>query len=337
MRKLSFFDRIVYFLNLILAVTLLLSCLASYISVKTFLPLAFLSLFFPITVILNIPFILYWIYRKKKIFLVSLTAVLISYFLFGSFYKFGSANVSLADKDLSIMTFNTRDFSFKGRAKSELTGKEIIDFIIDQDPDIVCFQEFARGGVKQLKKYPFNYITPYSSQKSIQAIFSKYPIVGNGSLEFPNTLNNALYADILYKSDTIRVYNIHFQSFKVIPSRIKRIGRGLRVYGKMKYAFLKQEEQVQLFVKHRKESPFRTIICSDFNNTSFSNVYRIAKGEMNDTFDKKGSGFGKTFDLKFVPFRIDFILTYKTMDVMTHQKFDLTLSDHYPVKTSIRL
>lgn len=105
----------------------------------------------------------------------------------------------------------------------------------------------------------------------------------------------------------------------------------------MRKTFVKQEEQVHIFNNHRKESPFRTIVCADFNNTPFSNVYRIAKSDMIDTFDKYGSGFGKTFDLKFVPFRIDFILTDKSMQVMTHQNFDLRLSDHYPVLTSIRL
>lgn len=337
MRKLSFFDRIVYFLNLALAVTLLLSCLASYISAKTFLPLAFLSLFFPISFILNIPFIIYWIYRKKKLFLASLVAVLISYFLFGSFYRFSSSDRPAEEKDLSIMTFNTRDFNFRGWSKSDSTRTEIINFIRDQDPDIVCFQESNRRGMRRLREYPFFYITPYKSHKSTQAIFSKYPIVSSGSLEFPDTANNALFADIKYKGDTIRVYNLHLQSFQIIPSRVKTIRRAARAYIKMVKTFQLQEQQVQIFDKHRKDSPYRTIVCADFNNTPFSNMYRIAKGEMKDTFDEKGSGFGKTFDLKIVPFRIDFILADKTMEVMTHQNFDLRLSDHYPVKASIRL
>jgi len=233
------------------------------------------------------------------------------------------------------MTFNTRDFNYRGRAKGNSTGNEIKNFILDQDPDIVCFQEFGR--IVQLGQYPYKYQTDFPSDKSKQAIFSKYPIVGTGSLEFPNTANDALYADILYEADTIRVYNTHFQSYKVIPSRLKRIRRVTKVYGKMRKAFIKQEEQVQIFVNHRKNSPYRTIVCGDFNNTSFSNVYRIAKGEMQDTFDVKGSGFGKTFDLKFIPFRIDFILVDKSTQILTHQNFYLRLSDHYPVMTSIRL
>ncbi|WP_297703401.1 endonuclease/exonuclease/phosphatase family protein [uncultured Eudoraea sp.] len=268
---------------------------------------------------------------------MSFSAILISFLTFGSFYRFGSSNVYPEDKDLSIMTYNSRDFGFAGRKNSELTGHKIVNFITEQDPDIICFQESSRIGLGQLKNYPFKYITPYTSQKSIQAIFSKYPIVGNGSLEFPDTANNAIYADIKYKGDTIRIYNLHLQSFKIIPGRVKSVARGIRAYSKMEKTFIKQEEQAQIFDRHRKESPFSTIVCADFNNTPFSNVYRIAKGEMQDTFDEKGIGFGKTFDLKVVPFRIDFILADKTMQVMTHQNFDLKLSDHYPVLTSIRL
>ena len=337
MRELSFFDRGVYILNLICGALLLLSCLAPYISVKTFLPLAFLSLFFPLIFIINIPFIFYWSFRKKKIFILSFSAVLISYFTFGSFWRIGSSNVNHENEDLKIMTYNTRDLSFNGRAKVESTGNKIINFIIEQDPDIICFQEFNRRVLRQLKTYPYKYITPYTAQKSTQAILSKYPIVGNGSLEFPETLNNAIYADIKYKGDTIRVYNLHFQSFNVSPSRVKSVRRVFRAYGKMKKTFVKHEEQLQIFDNHRKESPLRQIVCGDFNNTPFSNFYRNLKGEMQDTFDEKGTGFGKTFDIKVVPFRIDFILGDKTMQVMTHQNFDLKLSDHYPVLTSIRL
>jgi len=48
-----------------------------------------------------------------------------------------------------------------------------------------------------------------------QAIFSKFPIVKSGSIEFPNTANNAIYADIVKGSDTIRIYNVHLQSLRI--------------------------------------------------------------------------------------------------------------------------
>lgn len=337
MKELSFFNKIVYVLNLFLGALLLLSNLGPYISPSTFLPLSFLGLLVPFLFIINLPFIIYWFLKKKRILFLSLSAILLTYFTFGSFYRFDSSNPTPEDEGLSIMTYNTRGFTFKGWSNFKLIRNKTADFVDEKDPDIICFQESKWLGLRLLKKYPFKYITPYTSKKSIQAIFSKYPIVANGSLEFPDTGNNALYADIEYKGDTIRIYNLHLQSFQIIPSRVKSIRQLIRSYNKMRKTFVIQEEQVQIFDKHRKESPFRTIVCADFNNTPFSNIYRTAKWEMKDTFDEKGTGFGKTFDLKIVPFRIDFILVDKSMDILTHENFELKLSDHYPVLTSIRL
>ncbi|WP_299161169.1 endonuclease/exonuclease/phosphatase family protein [uncultured Eudoraea sp.] len=336
-RELSFFDKVAFFLNLIIGVLLLLSCLAPYISVKTFLPLSFLSLLVPFLFIINLPFIIYWFFKKKRILFLSLSAVLLTYFTFGSFYRFGSSNQTPEHEDLRVMTYNCRNFQFTGRIKGELTGHKIIDFVNEKDPDIVCFQEFNRQATKLLPGYAFHYITPYWSGKVVQAILSKYPIIASGSVDFPETGNNAIYADIEYKGDTIRVYNLHLQSFNVAPARVKSLSRAFRAYGKMKKTFLKQEEQADIFDQHRNNSPYRFLIGGDLNNTAFSNVYHITKGEMQDTFEERGLGFGKTFDINVIPFRIDYILVDQSMDVLTHEYFDLKLSDHYPVLTSIRL
>jgi vancomycin resistance protein VanJ len=336
-KELSFFNKIVYVLNLFLGALLLLSNLGPYISPSTFLPLSFLGLLVPFLFIINLPFIIYWFLKKKRILFLSLSAILLTYFTFGSFYRFGSSNPTPEDEGLSIMTYNCRGFEFTGRIKGKLTGHKIIDFVNEKNPDIVCFQEFNRQAKKLLPDYPYYYITPFWSDKTVQAILSKYPIIANGSLDFPETGNNAIYVDIEYKGDTIRVYNLHLQSFNVIPSRVKNISRAVKSYSKMKKTFLKQQEQAHIFDQHRNNSPYRLLVCGDLNNTPFSNIYRTAKWEMKDTFDEKGTGFGKTFDLKIVPFRIDFILVDKSMDILTHENFELKLSDHYPVLTSIRL
>ena len=335
MKGLSVFDKIVFLLNIVLGLLLLVCCLIPYVQVKTFPLLSFLGLIVPTIIMANIPFLRYWGIRKKKLFFLSFFALLVSYFNFGPFYRFGSSKDSF-EEGLKIMTYNTRDFNFKGRSNTKLTGHEIIDFVNQNDPDIVCFQESNSLARRQLDNYPFKYVTPLTSNKSRQAIFSKYPIVGKGSLEFPETANNGIYADVVYKGDTIRIYNLHFQSFQIIPSRVRSIKRVAHAYRKMKTTFIKQEEQANIFDKHRKNSPYKYIVCADLNNTSFSHVYRFVKEESKDTFEQKGHGFGKTFDLKFIPFRIDFVFVDESMQVSTHQNFEINLSDHYPLLTLIR-
>ena len=79
------------------------------------------------------------------------------------------------------------------------------------------------------------------------------------------------------------------------------------------------------------------IICGDFNNTAYSYVYRKIRGDLNDTFKEAGAGFGRTYDFKFFPVRIDFIFADDAFIVNKFKTYDDHLSDHYPIMTSLSL
>ena len=213
---------------------------------------------------------------------------------------------------------------------------EIADFIVQQDADIVCFQEFSRTIDKKLKQYQFNYQTPFQIGRIKQAIYSKYKILGTGSINFPNSGNNAIYVDILIKKDTHRIYNLHLQSLVVRPGSFKR-EQPQRLFKRLSITVQKQQEQAKLVIEHSRSVNYKKIICGDFNNTQFSSVYKTIKGEMNDTFLEKGSGFGSTYNFKFLPYRIDFILADPEINIKSHRNFDVRLSDHTPVMASFRL
>ncbi len=180
------------------------------------------------------------------------------------------------------------------------------------------------------------YQTPYTSKRSRQAILSKYPIISNGSLELPNTFNNVIYVDVLIENDTLRVYNLHLQSLSFRAGMIKR-EEPQRLFKRLDRSFQKQQEQANLVKDHAGKVRYKKIICGDFNNTQYSSVFNIVKGEMIDTFQEKGSGFGNTYNFKFLPFRIDFILTDPGIEIKSHKNFDVQLSDHKPIMASFRL
>jgi endonuclease/exonuclease/phosphatase family metal-dependent hydrolase len=235
------------------------------------------------------------------------------------------------------MSYNTLGFDKYGWIKGENEAQKVIALVSEEDPDIVCFQEFEYQKRDAFPQYPYSYVN-YSSRKEsqvVQAIFSKYPILEKGSLDFPDSHNNAIFADILYKNDTLRIYNIHLQSFRVIPSRriLRHLATG-QFYKHIARAFTKQEEQAALLYEHRQATPYKTILCGDFNNTQYSRVYRIVKGDLIDSFLEKGSGFGRTYNLKFLPLRIDAILASPSVEVEAHRNFDIRLSDHYPIMAS---
>ena len=239
----------------------------------------------------------------------------------------------IRDRNYNVWGFNKNEW-----IKEPNIGNKIIEFIKDENPDILCLQEHSRIRYKQLQQYPYRSETPYSTPRSIQAIFSKYPIVSNGSLDLPGTTNNIVYADILYQKDTIRVYNLHLQSYNIVPSsQTLTEAESEQTYRKVLNTFDKQLEQAKIFQKHRDESPYKTVISGDFNNTQFSNVYRIVKGDFKDSFIEAGKGFGRTYDLKGLPMRIDYIMVDDSFEILEHQNYDVKLSDHYPIKATLRI
>jgi endonuclease/exonuclease/phosphatase family metal-dependent hydrolase len=102
-------------------------------------------------------------------------------------------------------------------------------------------------------------------------------------------------------------------------------------------AFSKQEAQAKLLKAHSATTPYKKLICGDFNNTQFSNVYHIVKGNLTDTFDEKGNGYGSTYNIDYFPARIDFILADPAFNVEAHKVFDIKLSDHFPIMADLSL
>lgn len=293
----------------------------------------------PLLVLLNFLFLAYWLVQGKRYLWFPVIALALGYFFLGTFFKFGLSEKPINKEDVSVMSFNTRGFNKMGLMKDKTIGQQIVDLVNSEDPDIVAFQEFdsQRRKGKDFDAYEYRYVN-VESGKVAQAIFSKFPIVNKGSLDFPDSANNAIFADIVIKKDTFRVYNLHLQSHKVIPN-IRRISREpkTRLLKRMSRSFAKQQEQALLFTEHRNASSYKKIICGDLNNTQFSDVYRQVKGNMWDSFLEEGSGYGRTYNFKYYPLRIDFILVDKAFKVQTHKNYDVKLSDHFPVMASFKI
>ncbi|MEP0213722.1 MAG: endonuclease/exonuclease/phosphatase family protein [Cellulophaga sp.] len=340
MKKQSFFNRIVFVLNYLFALLLCVSYLAPYISVKVLPFLSVFSLSLPLLVLVNVIFCLYWLLAKNRRILLSALVLILGYFLIDSFFKFSFKSEEASSKDLKVMSYNVRGFNINGWSTDGKIGDRIIDFVLEENPDIICFQEFSRIRYKELQhNYKYSFVAPdYKVKKAVQGIYSKFPIINTGILSFTNTGNNASFADILYKNDTVRVYNLHLESLKVVPD-IETISNeeSSKLYGRITKSFKKQQDQAKIVQEHRKKVAYKTIVCGDFNNNQYSNVYRTIKGDLQDSFIKKGTGYGRTYNFKYYPVRIDFILASNEFSVTGHKNYDIKLSDHFPVMATFNL
>lgn len=343
MKKLNLFDKFIFVLNSLVATALLFSYLLPHIPPKSFPLLSVLSLGVPVLIILNAIFLVYWLLRFKRQFLLSALVLLLGYSYVTSFIKISDADTTEGiANSISIMSYNVRMFNaYEWTSRTDIPEK-ITEFVNSKQPDVLCVQEHYIGAAGLSKIYPYEYIKLKGKNAEFgSAIFSKYPIIKKHSVDFPHDgNNNAIFADIKVNNDTLRVFNVHFQSLNIKPG-IDDLQKedSKKLLGRIGYGFSLQQEQAEMMMKEVEQSPYSTLIIGDFNNTSFSYIYDLVKhdGRFTDAFLEAGSGFGKSFKLDYFPLRIDFMLIDEGIEVNEFEKFEVDYSDHYPILTRLNL
>ncbi|MDG2431275.1 endonuclease/exonuclease/phosphatase family protein [Flavobacterium sp.] len=347
MKNLSWFNKGMYSLNILLIIVTFIAYVLPFLSPKIFPILSVLTLVMPLFFILNSLFFVYWLFQFKKRMILSGIVLLIGITFINKFYKFSAPPYEQEDKDFVVMSYNVRLFNlFKWIDKTDVAGS-IVSFINEKNPDILCIQEFSSSATIDLKVYKYKYILMAGNKiKTGQAIFSKFPIIDQGNIVFPNSNNNVIYADIKKGKDIIRVYNMHLQSIKISPD-VDEINDNIEVINKSKSqmlyrriskAFTQQQQQAEIFKEHESACEYPVIICGDMNNSAYSYVYRNIKGKLQDCFEEAGKGFGQTYEFKYYPARIDYIFADDKMIVKEFQSFpEMKDSDHYPIMTKLSI
>jgi endonuclease/exonuclease/phosphatase family metal-dependent hydrolase len=347
MKNLSWFNKGMYILNLVLIVLTFIAYLLPFLAPKIFPLLSVFTLFMPLFFLANGLFFVYWAIQFKKRMILSGIVLLVGITFFNKFYKFSAKEYQESDKDFTVMSYNVRLFNvFKWLERDDIPDI-ILEFINTENPDILCIQEFSNSANIDLKVYPYKYVLMEGKQiKTGQAIFSKFPIIDQGNIVFPNSNNNVVFADIKKGKDIIRVYNMHLQSIKISPD-VNEISENIDVIDQQKSKFLfiriskafkQQQEQAAIFKEHEKDCKYPIIICGDMNNSAFSYVYRNIKGKLKDSFEEAGKGFGATYKFRYYPARIDYIFADETMEVKEFESFpDFQNSDHYPIMAKLSM
>ena len=337
MKKLSLLNKIIYLINNVVALLLLLSIAIPFIQPKSFPLISVLSLAVPSLIFAHLLFIVYWLLSGfKKQFLLSFICILLTISFSYFPYKFNGKKIK-DDNSFTILNYNVHIFDIYGMLDTENVPLKISSLIKRNKPDIVAFQEYADDQVN-LFDFPYKHVVTGTRKNFGQAIFSKYPIINRGSLHFLNSSNNAIFVDIIRKNDTLRIYNLHLESFGIKVDNINLNEKdSKKLLHRLSRSFVKQQRQVENFIRHRDSCNYKIITCGDFNNTAYSWAYRNIRGDAKDTFIEAGKGFGKTYSFQKYPLRIDFILVDEEIEVNEHQNFDVKLSDHEPVLAKLSL
>ncbi|ESU26382.1 hypothetical protein FLJC2902T_28690 [Flavobacterium limnosediminis JC2902] len=341
MKNLSWINKTAFFFNIVLTILTFVAYLLPFLAPKMFPFLSVLTLVLPLMLILNIVFACYWLLQLKRQAFLSVIVLLVGITFFNKFYKFSGKDLIVEDNDFTVMSYNVRLFNVFEWMSKQSIPEDIVDFVASQDPDVLCIQEYTTSVKVNLSAYKYKYILMQGDNvRTGQAIFSKFPIIEKGEIDFPDSDNNVIFADIKMRRDTIRVYSIHLQSTKISPDIHEKIdeAKSKKIFRRMSEAFAEQQVQSELIKEHTTDCSYPKIICGDMNNSAFSYVYRNIKGNMKDAFEEAGEGFGKTYDYEFYPARIDYILVDKDFEVKNFKSFDnIVNSDHFPITTRLLL
>lgn len=342
MKGLAWYDKTLFVLNSLFAAALLFSYLLPYIPPETFALLAVLSLGVPLLIMLNIVFLIYWCIRLKKQILLSLIVLLLGFNHVTSLYEIsGTAEVHPNLKTIHALSYNVRQFNqFEWTEQKNIPGK-IADFIEKKNPDIVSLQEYYKGEKNIAQSYPYQFIELKEENAEFGlAIFSKYPIINKGSLHFETkSNNNAIYADVVIGKDTLRIINVHFQSFSVKPN-LENLEQehSKKVFLGMGRTFVMQQGQMEKVRNLIQNTPYQEIVMGDFNNTAYSYIYRELRATgLKDAYKEAGFGFGRSYDFDYFPLRIDYILPNQGIRIIDFKTFEIPFSDHFPILAEIDL
>lgn len=251
---------------------------------------------------------------------------------------------------LTVATYNmqfAKPILFADKETEKRANKRYEAFLktID-DIDVLCMQEF-NGKTKTHLENATTFKHLHSLDKKTVAIFSKYPIIDSGQIDFGSKVNICLWIDIKKQEDTVRVYTVHLQSNQTkaeppiivdMKSKEKVSSSGviglLRYYNKYTAMRAAQSKEIR---EHQKKSPYPSVICGDFNDPPQSYTYRVISKGLNDTFREKGLGLGSTYGGRIPALRIDYILTDPDLEVLSHDVIENKFSDHYIVKSQIEI
>jgi endonuclease/exonuclease/phosphatase family metal-dependent hydrolase len=362
----TFIDKIVRFIAVLLAISLLLGNIAGNVDPRDFRIIAFFGLAYPFFLLLNIFMMAWWVIRKRWLYLLlTFIVIILGWRALSTTFSFSGeegAGPKTEKSFIRMMTYNVHSFKPFEDESIKDAKTQMLKLIEQENPDIICLQEFysrkkgkfdLTDSLKRILNTKHYYFTP-SSQNDYEAtglaIFSKYPIKDRGRISFDVSRrgNESIFADIEVNKKRIRVYNVHLQSIsfnkqdyryldKITSKMDPELLPSKRILSMLNSAFLKRSGQVDIMKKHMATCKIPFLIAGDFNDTPASYAVTQLMENMNNSFVEKGHGLGRTYNGKFPNFQIDYIAATKDFQIINQRIIKARLSDHFPVRSDLSL
>jgi endonuclease/exonuclease/phosphatase family metal-dependent hydrolase len=339
-------------LTLVFVTGFLFSLMAGWISPEIFWPLSIMGLFFPWLLLGIVLLAIFWSYRRSWRVLLPLACILLGWPQLRSFIGLGSSlTVSAEQKALKVLSFNIHSLNHFNHLKADERSSAFLQAVKLDDYTLLAIQELPtsessrKGLVKGLAEKGFRY--EVSNGGKGLSLFSRLPLKEKGRLPFGNRFNGAVFAEVEWQGERIRIYNVHLQSNKVsavaeellseetVRLDERKTWMNIRaMLARFKNKAQLRARQVRELCAHIKSSPHPVIACGDFNDTPQSYTYAQMTSLLKDGFRERGKGLGTTYRGKIPALRIDYLFSDPSLVLLQYDVLPLRVSDHYPVEAT---
>nr|WP_262908879.1 endonuclease/exonuclease/phosphatase family protein [Hymenobacter translucens] len=326
----------------------------------------------PLALGLNLLAALYWLRRNWRVAVLPIVVAVLTWPHFQrglALHPLHSAPPATAEPgQVRLLSANVRIFNVYSqlRDKQSSSSRQLIQWVANSPADILCLQEFyneprisRQDGtlfrtVDQIGKahgrevFVSRTLTNAAGAEFGLAIFTRYPIVGRGTISFGKlTQNHAMYADLrLPTGDTIRVYNFHLQSMSmdeqdIVESYSSKAGfrrKGLGLLRRFKRGLVARNAQVDTLLRRFERCRYPILLCADLNDLPYSYTYDQLADHFQNAWATVGTGVGTTYNGRLPLLRIDHQFAGPEWEVRDYQvHYDVTQSDHFPSTAVYRL
>lgn len=312
-----------------------------------------LGLVFPIFLVVNLCFLIFWIIVNYRYALLPLIGFLICFPQIRTYIPMNFTTKSIPEESIKLLSYNVMSFS---NLKKEDGKNPILTYLANSDADIICLQEYnavektkyvtEKDIKKALKAYPYQSRSQQGDSDVQLACFSKFPILSAKAIRYQSSYNGSMKYVLKINDDTITLINNHLESNKLTKEdrgiyedmikdpNAQKVKSGLRqLVKKFAEASAIRAAQVDSVAGIIADSKYPTIIaCGDFNDVSISYTHRILTQQMDDAFTESGRGLGISYNQNKFYFRIDNILISPNLSAY-NCTVDRSIkdSDHYPI------
>ena len=323
-------DAVMLVVTFVVALMFIVTLFVPMLDPRSWGEVATLGLVAPFVYIAQLIVTLFWIIRWRMWVAVPMILIsIVGLFSLSSFYNMEIRRTYSGKKyertAIKVMSYNVRSFI-------DDDGERCIDSIValikNVNPDILCLQEFGFREAVDTLLGSMNHLPKTLSRTNLSpAIYSRYPIV---RAERIDTMKEVVWADIVVREDTFRVFNAHLQSTETPDTDVEYIEN--HEYFEDDGSQEHVQQIVQRLSKNNKlrayqvdtisqmiaSSPYPVIVCGDFNDVPVSNTYRRMSHRLRDAFREEGRGYSYTYRGFFDMLRIDYVMCSKNFSVLSY-------------------